>query len=132
MEGELICLDTSILIDYFRKTDKSNSFLYQLAKEHDLFAVSAITEYEIYIGSNDEQDIFWKQFFQNVTVLPFDSKAGAEAVKIYRRLKKQRQLIDIADLLIGATASAYTLKLATLNRKHFDRIGEINLIVRNE
>jgi len=131
MERELICLDTSVLIDYFRKTDKSNSFLYQLTQKNDSFAVSAITEYEIYVGSNDKQDHFWNQFFQMVTVLPFDSKVSTEAVKIYRRLKKQSQLIDIADLLIGATASAHTLKLATLNRKHFDRIGEIDLIVRN-
>jgi predicted nucleic acid-binding protein len=30
MANELICLDTSVLIDYFRKTNKENSFLFEL------------------------------------------------------------------------------------------------------
>ena len=52
MENQVICLDTSVLIDYFRKVIKSKSFFYELTNEFDLFAVSAITEYEIYYGSN--------------------------------------------------------------------------------
>lgn len=47
MEKQLICLDTSVLIDYFRKKDKTKSFFYALADEYDSFAVSVITEYEI-------------------------------------------------------------------------------------
>ncbi len=45
MAGELILLDMSILIDYFRKKNKKNSDFYQLvvAKKY-AFAVSVITE----------------------------------------------------------------------------------------
>jgi tRNA(fMet)-specific endonuclease VapC len=49
MANELICLDTSVLIDYFRKTNKENSFLFELTKRYSRFAVSAITEFEILI-----------------------------------------------------------------------------------
>lgn len=73
-------VDTSVLIDFYRKTDKSNS-------------------------------------------------ASADiAVNINMNLKRKRKLIDIADLFIAATAIAYDLPLATLNRKHFERIEHLNII----
>ena len=37
-------------------------------------------------------------------------------------------MIDLADLLIGATAITHGLTLATLNKKHFERIKKIELI----
>ena len=56
MAGELILLDTSILIDYFRKKNKRNSDFFQLVETKKyFFAVSVITEYEIYIGATNDQ-----------------------------------------------------------------------------
>ena len=74
MAGELILLDTSILIDYFRKTNKKNSELYRLveAKKY-AFAVSVITEYEIYIGASEDQIGFWDLFFNKIRLIEFDS-----------------------------------------------------------
>jgi tRNA(fMet)-specific endonuclease VapC len=45
-----------------------------------------------------------------------------------RQLKQKRKQIDLADLFIAATAVAYELSLATLNRKHFDRIDTLTII----
>jgi len=131
MANQLICLDTSVLIDYYRKTDKSNSFFFNLTQTYSHFAVSIITKYEVYIGSNEEQDKFWEKFFQNITVLYFDDIANKEAVKIFRTLKQKNKAIDIPDLLIGATASVHKLQLATLNNKHFSRIEGLKLITKN-
>lgn len=128
MGEELICLDSTVLIEYFRKVDKTHSFLYKLTPHHPHFAVSILTQYEIYIGSNLEQDLFWNQFFQNIEVLPFENQACIEAIKIFQELKAQNKLIDTADLLIGATALSLGLKLATLNEKHFKRIEGLSLI----
>lgn len=132
MESQLICLDTSVLIEYFRKTKKSNSFLYKLTEQYALFAVSIITQYEIYVGSNEDQDLFWNQFFESITVLPFDAKANEQAIRIYRDLKQKSKLIEIPDLLIGATAKAHSLTLATLNERHFSRIEGLELISINQ
>jgi tRNA(fMet)-specific endonuclease VapC len=126
---ELICLDTSVLIDFFRKKDKSKSFFYGLTKKYTLFCVSAITEYEILVGSKNETDVFWNDFFEKITVLPFDKYANVEAVKIFKQLKKDNKLIEIPDILIGATAQVNNLRLATLNKKHFERIKSLELII---
>ncbi|KAF0238865.1 MAG: hypothetical protein FD181_588 [Prolixibacteraceae bacterium] len=37
-------------------------------------------------------------------------------------------MIDLADILIGATAMAYEMPIATLNLKHFERIENLNLM----
>ena len=128
MEKQLICLDTSVLIDYFRKTKKENSFLYGLSGEYENFAVSVITEFEIYSGSNDLQKEFWDQFFSNVTILPFNSETSQITATLFKELKQKNRLIGMADLLIGATALANDLKLATLNFKDFERIERLELI----
>ncbi len=125
----IVCLDTSVLIDYYRKKDKSKSLFYKLTKEYSLFAVSAITEYEIYSGSNPEQDKYWNDFFRLILVLPFDSDVNKIAVKESRALKVKNKSIEIPDLLIGATALKHKLKLATLNKKHFERLEDLELIV---
>jgi predicted nucleic acid-binding protein len=43
-------------------------------------------------------------------------------------LKRKRKQIALADLFIAATAISNQLSFATLNRKHFDRIEELNII----
>lgn len=59
MENEIICLDTSILIDFFRKKKKEYSVLYELSQKYVTFATSVITEYEIFTGSTKEQQVFF-------------------------------------------------------------------------
>lgn len=129
---ELICLDSSILIDFFRKVDKSKSFFYKLTKKHKLFSVSVITEYEILVGSNGNTSLFWNDFFEKIIVLPFDKQSNVEAVKIYKQLKADNKLIEIPDILIAATAKANNLKLATFNKKHFERIKGLELILNEK
>ncbi|MBO9618779.1 MAG: type II toxin-antitoxin system VapC family toxin [Niabella sp.] len=61
-------------------------------------------------------------------MLPFDKFVAKVAVDINKELKRKRKLIDIADLFIAATALANNLPLATLNKKHFDRIDNLDII----
>jgi len=130
MENQIICLDTSVLIDYFRKVNKSKSFFYELTKEYDLFAVSAITEYEIYYGSNANQDLYWNDFFNKIISLPYNSEANRATTRIERDLRQKNRLIDKPDIMIARTAIANSLKLATLNIKHFERIVGLELLRR--
>ena len=128
MENAVICLDTSVLIDYYRKKDKSKSLFFKLTEKYSIFAVSAVTEYELYLGNSQEQNIFWDNFFSQITVLPFDTNAVKQAISIHRQLKKQNKLIDIPDIMIAGTALQNNVPLATLNRKHFERIDELQIV----
>ena len=128
MENTIICLDTSVLIDFYRKTEKSKSLFFKLTEKYTFFAVSAVTEYELCIGNSEEQNLFWNDFFSRVIVLPFDTNAVKKAVEIYKHLKRQNNLIDIPDIMIAGTAIQNKMPLATLNRKHFERINNLTII----
>ncbi len=125
-----ICLDTSVLVDFFRKKRKDKTFFFELSQEYDYFCTSVVTEYEIKIGNSTEQKDFWETFFEKLKVLPFDSEVNRIAVEIHDELKSQNKLIEIPDILIAATAIRYEVPLATLNRKHFERIRNLILVTQ--
>ncbi|HTK17921.1 MAG TPA: type II toxin-antitoxin system VapC family toxin [Mucilaginibacter sp.] len=128
MENEVVLLDTSILIEYYRKKDKSKSVLFHLFQTYSIFAVSAVTHFEIYTGSSNNQIDFWNEFFREITVLPFNAEISREAANIDAALKKKNKQIAVPDLFIAATAIYHNIPLVTLNRKHFDRVDRIQLV----
>ena len=128
MADKIVLVDTSVLIDLFRKTDKANSALVSLVRQGYNYHISAVTESEIYTGATLGQVDFWDNFLQKTEVLPFDRSVAKIAVDLNKALKRKRKLIDTADLFIAATALANNLPFATLNKKHFDRIDELNII----
>lgn len=118
---ELICLDTSILIDHRRAKDKSVSLLFRLSAKFSL-AVTSITVFELWKGDNTGEDAFWEQLFSKMTLLDFDTESGKISGSDFLDLKKKGLLIDIEDILIGGIAKRHQLRVATTNPNHFSRI----------
>jgi tRNA(fMet)-specific endonuclease VapC len=130
MGDKLALLDTSILIEFFRETDKRNSRFYELSDTFDSFCISVITEYEIFIGATSLiQKDYWKNFLEKVNIISLDSEIIHTAITLNEELKRTKNLIDSADLFIAATAINNNLPLVTLNNRHFDRIASLNLVV---
>jgi len=128
MAEEVILVDTSILIDFYRKTNKEKTVWISLLRKGYRFSVSAVTKYEIYSGATKEQVEYWNMILENISVLPFDNEVVDRAVEINAELKKKRKQIDLADLFIAATAVSNRQAIATLNKNHFDRIDGLRLI----
>lgn len=128
MADKIALADTSLLIDFFRKTDKANSAWMKYFHRGYDFNISAITEYEIYTGATKGQLDFWEGMLRRTKVLAFDHSIVLVAVEINQELKRKRKQIGIADLFIAATALFYDLPIATLNRKHFDRIDGLQIL----
>jgi len=128
MADKIVMVDTSILIDYYRKTDKANSVWIALVRQGYTFTISTITKYEIYSGATQTQLSFWNTILQAVQVVPFDEATVDVAVELNATLKRKRKQIELADLFIAATAIRNDLPFATLNRKHFDRIEQLKIV----
>lgn len=128
MAGKLILIDTSILIDHFRKSDKSNSSLISLIHQGYTYCISAITDFEIYTGAKLSQLEYWDSFLLKTDVLPFDKNCAKAASEINKQLKRKRKQIAIPDLFIAATAMENSLDIATLNKKHFERIDGLTIV----
>ena len=115
----MILVDTSILIDYFRKQNKEKTILYHLFSEEEDFAISVITKYQLMLGSNHLQDLFWIALLQKVNIISLDESIIDETVRIKKELKTKNQEIGLADMLIVATTKFHQFRLATLNINHF-------------
>jgi tRNA(fMet)-specific endonuclease VapC len=124
----MILLDSLVLIELFRKKNKQETLFYSISKSTENLCISAISYYEIGIGNRKTHLDFWHSLTQELTILPFDQACADVAVSIYLELLRKNKMIDIADLLIGATAVAHALPIASLNIKHFERINGLEVI----
>lgn len=122
-------LDTNICIFYMKglfdlkaKFDKVNS-------ENCL--ISEITLAELKFGVENSQNIeknnkALNNFLVDIKIIPIFQGIDCYA-KEKARLRKSGKTIDDFDLLIGATAVTFGLKMVTNNTNHFDRIKGIKL-----
>ena len=123
----MILLDSSVLIELFRKKDKKRTLFYTLSQSDTDLCISSITYYEIGIGNRKSHLEYWKLLTENLTVIPFDKACSDSAIEIYLDLLRKNKMIDLADLLIGATALTHSIPIATLNIKHFERITGLEI-----
>jgi len=54
--------------------------------------------------------------------IDFDDEIAMVAASMFRKLKRNNQIIDYRDIFIAATAKVHRLTIATLNINNFDRI----------
>lgn len=128
-----VIMDTDILSGLMRKNpkiiDKARAYLAQ----HDQFAISIITRYEILRGLRAkgaaQQEARFEQFCERNKVLAITDEVIVQAAAIYADLYKRGELIGDADILIAATALVNGFGVATNNEDHFRRI--IGLYVEN-
>ena len=130
MADKKLMVDSTILIDYFRKTDKANSKLVLHFRNYDRLYISSVTEFEVVNGATKAHLQFWDGMLARFTILDFDSKAARQAADIIAQLKTKRKTIDKPDLFIAATAVVHGLTLDTLNIKHFTHIDILDLLTK--
>jgi predicted nucleic acid-binding protein len=129
MADLIVLLDTSILIDYFRKENKEKTYLYIVSKDYDL-AISTITEFEFLNGVNDKNIDTVNSLLKEFLILDFNSECAKISSKIYKNLKKINKLIPPPDIFIAATAINNNMELVTLNENHFQHISGLKLLKR--
>ena len=123
-----VILDASVLIEYFRKGNKEGTFYAQIVRKYDIRSISVVAKLEILHGVRAEWVEYWNVTFATMAVVDFTDEMVAKAHEIILDLKRKNCLIDMADLMIAATAVVRKIPLATLNRKHFERIEGLILV----
>ena len=124
---EMIVVDSSILIEFFRRKDKSQARFADIKRDYNRIVISTITEYEIYLGVNKNDVEFWREIFSSLIILPVDREIAQTAALLQRDLKRQRKQLGLGDLLIAATATVYGLPVATLDKDHFTRVPGLDV-----
>jgi len=122
-----IIVDTSVIVDYLRRSDKERSFFVSLLNQERDLCASIVTHTEVYSGKSvwerKEMRGVIADIFSGIIILPYDFAISEQAGRLRARYDMQ-----FADAIIAATALSQTLPLATLNRKDFEGIEGLNLL----
>ncbi|RYE10932.1 MAG: type II toxin-antitoxin system VapC family toxin [Sphingobacteriaceae bacterium] len=121
-------VDTSIVIQHIRAKNKFSTTLYNLTEQEIIF-ISTVSMYELYIGahSKDKQNDV-RLSTKKLIVLPFTHSISVQAAEIFLQLKAKNQLIEFRDIFIAATCISHNLPIATLNKKHFERVEGLAIV----
>ncbi len=127
MENRRILIDTSIIIDYLRKVNKSKTLFWKLVNQYDCL-ISSVTVFELYSGAKStehQKDI--ETVLSFLDIVSFDSTQAKLSAEIFQTLKQQNNLIEFRDIFIASCAISKKVLLATFNEKHFIRVDALNL-----
>jgi predicted nucleic acid-binding protein len=122
-----VAVDACVLIEFFRARDKSKTMYAKLVRSAVPLYISTIVLFEVRAGLNVSNQECLLKLLRKMTCLPFDIRTAEIAADISRTLRKNRIQVESSDLFVAATAIAQSLPLATLNRKHFERIEGLKL-----
>jgi predicted nucleic acid-binding protein len=111
-----VLLDTSILVDLLRGKPAALAFVGGLAKPPSL---SVVTVAELRAGQRSAREAVTIDQLVGSYAIHDASLAVAERAGAYLRQYRKSHQLDMADILIAATAAHHGLALATLNLKHF-------------
>ena len=121
-------VDTSVFIEFLRATKKDKTLLYKIADDSKLY-VSTVTLFEFFAGAtNHSKWMDIKLLTEDLILLPLTVDVSQYAAKIFQKLRLENQIIEFRDIFIGATAIANKLPILTLNKKHFSRIADLEII----
>jgi tRNA(fMet)-specific endonuclease VapC len=126
-------VDSDWVADYLKGRVPAVSLLKRLAFEG--LAISILTFGEIYEGilfgeNRPAHEFSFRNFLRGADILPLNRSVMRRFAEIRGNLRKTGQRIGDIDLLIAATALTYALTLSTRNVRHFQRISDLDLFIR--
>lgn len=128
----MVCLDSDMIINFLRNERTSVNKILALQEKDEFITTTSINEFEIWKGierSNSEkkkEEI--EQFFKDIEIFTFESKASKKAAEIFEDLRLKGEPIDELDVMISAIAITRNEPLLTNNKNHFERIKELTLL----
>jgi predicted nucleic acid-binding protein len=126
---KVLC-DTNVISSYLMNSEKAIDLIEkQIGVEN--IVISSVTYMELqkwlwsYKGLTDKQIQAFKKGISSLALIHIDRKISAVSVGFYENYKEAS--MQIADMLIAATAITLKIKLCTLNVKDFKFIKGVNL-----
>ena len=124
-------VDSDWAVDYLNGIQRIVQNLNTLFPEGVGISVISVAElYDGVFGANDPENAERElgAFLDYVEVMPLDEATCRIFAEERRRLRAIGNSIADFDLLIGSTALRHDLTLLTNNRRHFERVQNLNII----
>ncbi|MEK7274093.1 MAG: type II toxin-antitoxin system VapC family toxin [Candidatus Desantisbacteria bacterium] len=122
-------VETTILIDYFRRLQKAIDCLESLRNKESVILVPRIVSAELFFGCrniHEEREIekFLSSYVVTTDISVEIMKKSAELKRIYGKSYE----CGLIDMLIASTALIENAELVTLNIKHFQMIEQLSIM----
>ena len=124
-----ILIDTDILINFLRGTEKARDFLSASVDEATIYC-SVITVAEIYAGMRDHEQKKTEELLDSLNIIDVTREIAEKAGSYKNRIKSQNFEID--DCIIAATAFSKQAVLVTGNGKHYPMTDIEKIIISND
>lgn len=131
----MIGLDTSAVIDLFKKDASLIKLLEKINDSNDKVALNQITYLELMFGLNFEdesskrEEEYYDSLFGSSIVIQLNNSSSKKAAKISLQLKKIGKTIEQSDCTIAAVFITNGInKILTRNKKHFENIKELEIV----
>ena len=123
----MMVADTDVLINFLASRDPACRRV-ALELERGRLQTTAVTRFELLCGArNAREESIIRQLLAAVPALPLDEQAADRAAAVRRALERAGEAVGMADSLIAGVVLARGGTLLTRNRRHFERIPELQL-----
>ena len=124
--GSKVRIDTNIAIGYIgnRLNNQLMDQIDDILNGH--YYLSVINEIEL-LGFTDltvHEEAKFKLFIDHSILLPIDKRIIEKTIEL-----KKKKKIKLPDAIIAATCIDYGLKILTLNKKDFENIEDLELVI---
>ncbi|MEX0810562.1 MAG: type II toxin-antitoxin system VapC family toxin [Chitinophagales bacterium] len=124
---DTLLIDTDVLIDFSRGIEKAKSKIKTFEVDHTL-SVSVVTQLELMVGCENKADFkALQKFLNNFDIILINHAVSERSVQLFEKYRLSHG-VQIADMLIAATAIEYDLALLTKNQKDFRFIKDLKLL----
>lgn len=123
----MIVADTDVLIDALAGREPAAG---RVAKglESRRLATTAVTAFELLSGARRaKQRRIIESLLEALPILDLDEKASRSAAEVRRSLEKSGESIGMAEYLIAGICLVRSASLMTRNRRHFERVADLEL-----
>lgn len=123
----MIVLDSSAIIQILNGTKEGEKIKDLYTNREFISATTSININEVLIGvkENKKEDV--KNFFEELEILNFDSRAAYKSVEIENSLRKKGKLINKLDIYIASICLIHDAQIITLD-KDFNNIEGLKVI----
>lgn len=129
--------DTTYLIDLVDNDDGARQLAEKIDEERSYKAISTITAHEYIRGIHylyaTSQKLLQEKLQRaeaellRFDILPYSYDMAKIAAELDATLAKKGQTLDLADIIIAATAKSRRLSLVTRNTRHYRRIPGLTI-----
>jgi predicted nucleic acid-binding protein len=122
--------DTDVLIDFLAGSEPAAEWV-AIELERGSLLTTVISRFELLSGArNSRQEHSIRQLLAAVPALGLGDEAADKAAEVRRSLDRSGASIGMADSLIAGIVLVHGAVLLTRNRRHFERVPELQLADR--